>query len=71
MHADRRVHTEQAKRGIQHRHHDNAAAQTARAARAEIFGEDLPTDDVDSIQTAQTEADRALAELKRLFEESE
>ena len=40
-----------------YRHHDNAAAQTARAARAEIFGEDLPADDMDYHQTAQTEAD--------------
>ena len=49
------------------RHHDNAFAQIARAVLAEMFGEDLPADDIDSIQTAQTEADQALAELKRLF----
>ena len=54
-----------------YRHQDKAAAQKARAALAEIFGEDLPADNVDSIQTAQTEAERALAELKRLFGESE
>ena len=50
-----------------HRHHDKAAAKKAQAALAALFGEDLPADDVDSIQTAQTEADQALAELKRLF----
>ena len=49
-----------------YRPHDNAAAQKARAALAEMFGEDLPADDVDSIQS-----DQALAELKRLFGESE
>ena len=54
-----------------YRHRGNAAAQKARAALAEMFGEDLPAVDVDSIQTAQTEADQALAELKRLFGESE
>ncbi len=53
------------------RHQDNTAARKARAALAEIFGEELPADDADSVQTAQTEADRALAELKRLFGESE
>ena len=54
-----------------YRHHDNAAAPKARAALALMFGEDLPADGVDSIQAAQTEADQALAELKRLFEERE
>ena len=54
-----------------YRHRDNAAAQKARAALAEMFGEDLPAVDVDSIQTAQTEADQALAELKKLSGESE
>ena len=54
-----------------YRHQDKAAAQKARAALAEIFGEDLPADDMDSIHSAQTEADPALAELKRLFGESE
>ena len=49
-----------------YRPHDNTAAQKARAALAEMFGEDLPVDDVDSIQS-----DQALAELKRLFGESE
>ena len=49
-----------------YRPHDNAAAQKARAALAEMFGEDLPADDVDS-----TQSDQALAELKRLFGESE
>ena len=49
-----------------YRPHDNAAAQKARAALAEMFGEDLPADDVDSIQS-----DQALAELKRLFGENE
>ena len=53
------------------RHHDNAAAQRARAALAGLFGEDLPADDIESIQTARTEADQALAKLKRLFRESE
>jgi len=53
------------------KHQDKAADQKARAALAEIFGEDLPADDVDSIQTAQTEAERTLTELKRLFGESE
>ena len=50
---------------------DTAAAQKARAALAEMFGEDLPAADVDSSLTAQTEADRALAELKKLFGEGE
>jgi len=50
---------------------DTAAAQKARAALAEMFKEDLPADDVDSSLTAQTEADRALAELQRLFGKSE
>ena len=54
-----------------YRHQDKAAAHKPRAALAEIFGEDLAADNLDSIQTAQTEADRALAELKRLFGESE
>ena len=54
-----------------YRHKENAPARKARVAIAEIFGEDLPADDVDSIQAAQTEADQALAELKRLFEERE
>jgi hypothetical protein len=36
-----------------------------------MFGEDLPADDVDSSLTTQTEADRALAELKKLFGEGE
>ena len=49
-----------------YRPHDNAAAQKARAALAEMFGEDPPADDVDS-----TQSDQALAELKRLFGESE
>lgn len=50
---------------------DTAAAQKARAALAEMFGEDPPADDVNSSLTAQTEADRALAELKSLFGKSE
>ena len=54
-----------------YRHKENAPARKARVALAEIFGEDLPADDVDSIQAAQTEADRALAELEILFGESE
>lgn len=49
-----------------YRPHDNAAAQKARAALAEMFGEDLPADDIDS-----TQSDQALAELKRLFGDSE
>jgi hypothetical protein len=36
-----------------------------------MFGDDLPADDVDSSLTDQTEADRALAELKKLFGENE
>ncbi|MGB0231138.1 MAG: hypothetical protein ACPF89_07300 [Pseudohongiellaceae bacterium] len=50
---------------------DTAAAQKARAALAEMFGEDLPADEVDSGLTDQTEADRALAELKKMFGEDE
>ena len=50
---------------------DTAAAQKARAALADMFGEDPPADDVNSSLTAQTEADRALAELKSLFGKSE
>ena len=53
------------------RHKDNAPARKARVALAEKFGEDLPADNVDSIQAAQTEADRALAELERLVGERE
>ena len=54
-----------------YRQQDATAARKARATLAEIFGEQLPAEEADSVQTTQKEADRALAELKRLFGESE
>lgn len=49
---------------------DNTAAREARAKLAALFGEELPPEDDQgdpANSTPQTEADRALAELKRLF----
>ncbi|MCG8415791.1 MAG: hypothetical protein MI746_16370 [Pseudomonadales bacterium] len=47
---------------------DNAEAKAARAKLAELFGEELPEEDAEEeASTPQSEADRALAELKRLF----
>jgi len=46
---------------------DNSAEISARARLAELFGESGDTKPVESPATPQSEADRALAELKRLF----
>jgi len=46
---------------------DDAEARAARARLAELFGEESPDEDAGPRTSPQTEADRALAELKRLF----
>lgn len=47
---------------------DNAEAQAARTRLAELFGEPAPeSQDQAQADDAKTEADRALAELKKLF----
>ena len=46
---------------------DDAEARAARARLAELFGEEPPGEDASPAGSPQTEADRALAELKRLF----
>ncbi len=46
---------------------DNAEARAARAKLAELFGEAPADESEDQDDSPQTEADRALAELKRLF----
>jgi len=46
---------------------DNAEARAARAKLAELFGEEPVEDDEEPDTSPQSEADRALAELKRLF----
>ena len=49
---------------------DDAAARAARAKLAELFGETPPADTEQAPpSTPQSEAERALAELKRLFGE--
>ena len=47
---------------------DNAEAKAARAKLAELFGEELSEEEESAEDNSpQSEADRALAELKRLF----
>ena len=46
---------------------DNAEAIEARAKLAELFGEEPPETEQTESDSPQTEADKALAELKRLF----
>ncbi len=46
---------------------DNAEALEARAKLAELFGEEPPETEQTESDSPQTEADKALAELKRLF----
>ncbi len=45
---------------------DDAAAIAAKASLAELFGEEVEEDELESA-TPTTEADKALDELKRLF----
>lgn len=49
----------------------DAAASEARAKLAELFGEELPEAGGTTEHSLQSEADRALAELKRLFGDDE
>ncbi len=46
---------------------DDSEAKAARAKLAELFGEEPPADDAEQQDKPETEAERALAELKRLF----
>ncbi len=46
---------------------DDAAAKAARARLAELFGEESAAAEESEEVTATSEADKALAELKRLF----
>ena len=46
---------------------ENTAASEARSKLAALFGEELPEADETTEQSPQSDADRALAELKRLF----
>ena len=46
---------------------DDAAARDARAKLAELFGEEPADPEAATEASPQSEADRALAELKRLF----
>ncbi|MEX2129861.1 MAG: hypothetical protein WD772_00115, partial [Pseudohongiellaceae bacterium] len=46
---------------------DDTAANAARARLAELFGESRDPKETEEATTPQSEADRALAELKRLF----
>lgn len=49
---------------------DNSAAKTARAKLAELFGESPNLDEAAAKSTApQSDAEKALAELNRLFDE--
>ena len=51
-----------------HKKQGNADAKVARTKLAELFGEELPEDASDfEDKTPHSEADKALAELKRLF----
>lgn len=51
---------------------DNSEAKEARAKLAELFGENSPEEKLESKQSCpETEAERALAELKRLFGDEE
>lgn len=49
---------------------DMSEAQKAKRKLAELFGEELPDDETAEISTPQTEAEKALAELKRLFDDN-
>lgn len=46
---------------------DDSAAQEARRKLAALFGEDVADEDTGASVNPQTEAEKALAELKRLF----
>ena len=46
---------------------DDSEARAARAKLAELFGEEPPISEDKDKQSPQSEADKALAELKRLF----
>ena len=50
---------------------ENTAASEARSKLAALFGEELPEADETTEQSPQSDADRALAELKRLFGDGE
>ena len=51
---------------------DNSKAREARAKLAELFGEDLPEENTDpDDDDPKSKADKALFELKRLFDESD
>ena len=50
-----------------HQKQGNAEAKSARTKLAELFGEELPDGSDVEEKTPQSEADQALAELKRLF----
>jgi len=51
---------------------DNFEAKEARAKLAELFGEEAPEDGAKTEEASpQSEADKALAELKRLFGDEE
>lgn len=50
---------------------ENTAASEARSRLAALFGEELPEADETAEQSPQSDADRALAELKRLFGDEE
>jgi len=46
---------------------ENTEVNEARSKLAELFGEEFPDADETTEQSLQSDADRALAELKRLF----
>ena len=50
-----------------HQKKESAQAKSARTKLAELFGEELPNGSDVEEKTPQSEADQALAELKRLF----
>ncbi|MAV53721.1 MAG: hypothetical protein CBE20_05805 [Gammaproteobacteria bacterium TMED260] len=50
---------------------ENTAASEARSKLAALFGEELPEADETAEQSPQSDADRALAKLKRLFGDEE
>jgi len=50
---------------------ENTATSEARSKLAALFGEELPEADETAEQSPQSDADRALAELKRLFGDEE
>ena len=49
---------------------DSSEAQEARRKLAELFGESLDAEPIEAASTPQTDAEKALAELKRLFDDS-